>query len=396
MLQNVFMYVALFGIVPVYAQTTRRISIDDAVKEACLSPMSQSAEIKVAMQRTQKNSYNLPPTEISYGYGQYHSTLYDKVFVVKQNFGSPLAHLRRKQQEDQMLQLAEAEQRLTIKQIIVNVKTAFYNQVFEYCKLKELKYQIDKLAFLDEELRVLNEKGDSSLLDLAILETRYAEVQNDAFQAEQEWLKSCNELKKAVYTDSSIVAADTILELYAIMTSGKGMDKFRPTSQIVWYQKQEDIARADIKTQQARLFPEITASYFNQEIYHSKGYQGFSVGVTLPLWFVQDKNNIEKARLNQQLAKNETQYQAFVLIKTIENLKIQLDQLFVTIGYFRENALRQADLIEKTADVNRQSGKMPALDYLDAIRTASKIRIDYLQKLRDYNATALQLELLIN
>ena len=79
-------------------------------------------------------------------------------------------------------------------------------------------------------------------------------------------------------------------------------------------------------------------------------------------------------------------------VKTIENLKIQLDKYFIHISFYRENALHKADLLIQTANQQFQKKEIEYIAYFEALESALKIQLDYLEKVKLYNQTAIELE----
>jgi cobalt-zinc-cadmium resistance protein CzcA len=148
--------------------------------------------------------------------------------------------------------------------------------------------------------------------------------------------------------------------------------------------------------ERSKFSPELYAGYFNHEIGKVKGFEGFRVGVSFPLWFLPQKAKTTEARINFSMAQNDYEYQKFSIQKTIENLKIQLDKLFVQISYFRENALNQADLLLKNDWVKFTNQEIKYHEYLLSVGTSFKIKLDYLESLRQYNLAAFQLEYYLN
>jgi len=78
--------------------------------------------------------------------------------------------------------------------------------------------------------------------------------------------------------------------------------------------------------------------------------------------------------------------------KNIENLKIKLDQCFVQISFYRENALHHADVLVKYALKKFKNDDMDYAEFLKNMEYALKIQLDYLDRMNAYNETAIQLE----
>ncbi|MDP4207324.1 MAG: TolC family protein [Bacteroidota bacterium] len=389
---------------------TVMLSMDDAVKIAITNhPASKNAVLKVEAVKLQKQMAIDPgPMEVGYQYGQINSTLNDRFIEIGQNFGSPFTHIQKRRQARENIKLTEAEQKLVIKQLSADVKKAYTNWVYQYCKWKLLRQEAEEynsFMMYIGELKAETDSAQSSKADSAevaerfelnSIETRYAEAQNENFQAEQEYKIATNQLQQWLVADDNVAPGDSTLELYSIKTINIGPDKFSPTNHLTYYQSLKNVSNAQLKVEQSRFFPEIGAGYFNQVINHQKGFQGLSIGMTVPLWFIPQKARVAEARINQKIVENEIEYQKFSLTKSIENLKIKLDQHFVSVSFYRENALENADMQEKITAERFKKREINGASYLDSRNNILQTRLEYLEKLKEYNLTAIQLEYYVN
>jgi heavy metal efflux system protein len=373
------------------------ISMDHAVSVALgNNPLAKSAELKVQSAMVQRATPDIGSTEFNYQYGQVYGPLHDRSVSVTQNFGLPFSFTRKFRYNDEVVKLSEAEQKLAVKQITANVKTGYTNWLYQFSKLKLIRQEVDRyeqFMNMDGKLRDL---GDSGLLERTMIETKYANIQNLQFQTDMDYRLAINQMQQLLFQNGEIAPSDSSLELYAIQVRSLGKDKFVPTGHIAYYQSQYEVNNALVRLEQSKLSPGVTAGYFNQQINHVGGFEGFKVGLSVPLWFLPQKAKISEASINRQIAKNELEYQQFYLAKTIESLKIQLDQYFVSISYYRENALIQADLLISTASRRFKNQNMGSVDYLESLSAALKLKLEYLEKVKLYNQTAIQLEYYVN
>jgi cobalt-zinc-cadmium resistance protein CzcA len=119
-------------------------------------------------------------------------------------------------------------------------------------------------------------------------------------------------------------------------------------------------------------------------------------GLSIPLIFNAQTAKIKEARINQKITANETEYQKLYLKKNIENLQIRLNQYFVNISYFRENALDEAETIIQSSVNQLIDKKITYSVYLGNIIKAYGIRSSYLTAIRLYNETAIEMEHYLN
>jgi cobalt-zinc-cadmium resistance protein CzcA len=374
------------------------ISMNEAVKLTLANnPTSKNAELRINFSKSQAlSSVELAPTEINYANGQMYFSTNDSYFEIDQHLGSPLTYIQKGKYNKQTVKLSETEQKVIIKKLTAEVKIIYTKCVYYQSKLATIK----ELSPLYDQILAISgvpyNPMDTNQLNRALAETSFANFQNQLFQAEQDFTLSCHNLQQVMYTPEPYSPADSSLELYAIEILNNGPDKFYPATDLTVYDETIILSQMKIQVEQSKLFPEITVGYFNHSINNNKGFQGFKVGVAIPFWYFPQKEKINEARIDYEIAKNEADFQKFNLTKTIENLKIQLDKLFVQISFYRENALNTADLLIKSVNLDLKNKKLNYLKIYKNMEDALKIRTDYLEKMKLYNQTAIQLESLID
>jgi len=175
------------------------------------------------------------------------------------------------------------------------------------------------------------------------------------------------------------------------------------------FQKQQvEIADRTVKVERAKAGPDFTIGYFNQSLigiqsvggqerYFGAGdrFQGVQAGVALPLFFKPFSYRVKAAKIEKQVAEKELQ-----LFET--NLQGQYRQAYQdllknsrSIAYYENSAIPNANLILKQAQLASQNGEIGYIEYLQALRTYSDIRFNYLQAINDYNQSIYSLQYII-
>jgi heavy metal efflux system protein len=387
---------AFLYILPVPGQqpTIKIITMNEAVTIALANhPVAKNTELKIRAARINPlANVGIGNTELNFAHGQMYSAVNDEFLEIKQYLGSPVTHIRNIQYQEQQVKLTEAEQKLVVRQLTAEVKSAYSDFL---CQIEKVKV-IHRIASIYDQLLNLTgvpyQLNDTDLLKRITAETLFASFQDKQFQAEQEYRVAHNQLQQWLNCTEELVPADTVLELYAIQIFNSGPDKFSPEPYLAFYNESLLLHKKEIGLEQSKLFPEFTAGYFNHEIAGTKGFQGFMLGFSMPLWYFPQKAKIAAARINKEIVQNEADYQKFYLSKKIDNLRIQLDQSFVHISFFRENALKRADLLTELAVGQIRKKDIDYIECIGILQSALEIQLEYLEKLRLYNKTAIELE----
>jgi len=371
--------------------------MDKAVETSIANnPKLQNAQLSIKASRVAKQGIlNFEPTQFSYQKGQMNSTLIDQSFEITQDFGSVLTHYQTGKFLNQQLKLSETEYSITVKQITVETKTAFLKWVY---LINQYKIKQQEGELFEEFARIAELKyklGETKILEQIIAETEYASIKNELQKIKEELMIAENNLKQLMNTDGDFIPESDSLEIIALIPSNNQTERFSNSILVNYFDNLYQIEKAKHNIEQSRYFPSISAGYFNQEIDNEKGFTGWSIGVSVPLWFLPQNANVQKAKIEKEKAFNILEYQKFNVEKEIENLVIQLDQLQNNLIYYHENALQKADILIHTAQLQFEKEDIEYFEYLQSIKTALDIKMNYLNTLFNYNKTAIELEFYI-
>jgi cobalt-zinc-cadmium resistance protein CzcA len=391
----------LFFSYPDIAQTVNKT--DSTIIELTLnqfldSAMTNHPEIKNAIidmefsKINKNNIFDIKSTEITFRRGQLYSALTDQNLNIIQNFGSPLTPFAMSEFADKSIELNKIKADLVRKQISVKVKSAYFQYVFEVNRLNVLNDQKELFSDLLEISNQHYKTGENDLLEKTMLETKYAELQSEVDQTGNNLFLSANKLAKETFIKESTIPADTILSMYEIRGNNDTANRFPAIILNNYYRYKFESARANLRVENSKLFPEITAGYFNESINKENGFSGWQVGVVIPLWFFNQNQKRTEARVDQLKSFNEKEYQKFYIDKTIENLLVELNKLFERLNFFYDFAFNHADTLEKEAIIQYKAGTIKYPELIQSITMAYNIRLDYLETLNRYNQTAIELE----
>jgi cobalt-zinc-cadmium resistance protein CzcA len=374
------------------------ININDAVQIATTNnPVVKNAGLKVEGAMASASSFpNFKPTEVSFNYGQIHSSIYTKTFEISQNLGSPFTQWQNMKLEKEKVQLSKSDQAITLKQFTALVKKAYMKLLFDNLLAKLTEQEALSCGDFENFYPETAVVPDSLMPEKASAQSLYADVQRRLYIEQEEARISTNQIQQMLGMSETPVLADSSMEIYAIEAFRQGTDKFQPYTYVDYYEQIQKVTNCQVNVERSKLTPEITAGYFVQDVNHISGFKGYMFGLSIPLIFNAQTAKIKEARINQKITANETEYQKLYLKKNIENLQIRLNQYFVNISYFRENALDEAETIIQSSVNQLIDKKITYSVYLGNIIKAYGIRSSYLTAIRLYNETAIEMEHYLN
>jgi cobalt-zinc-cadmium resistance protein CzcA len=208
-------------------------------------------------------------------------------------------------------------------------------------------------------------------------------------------------------TADFIVADTSFVALPSIMVLDSAQIKQNPNVQLALQEVQ--VAEASRKVEKSALWPDLSAGYFiqsltgNQEFDGQTRYydgalrfQGFSVGVTIPLFAGGNASRIRASKTNIEVQQKNADYLHQQLKSQYQQQIEQLNMYQSLLDYYKNTALPNANIITNNATKSYLNGDIAYVEYVQGLETALTIRINYINAINKYNETVINLQFLVN
>ncbi|MBC2838467.1 CusA/CzcA family heavy metal efflux RND transporter [Robiginitalea sp. SC105] len=141
-----------------------------------------------------------------------------------------------------------------------------------------------------------------------------------------------------------------------------------------------------------RLLPDLSAEYFRGSNDVTDGpFEGYSLGVSIPLFFGGQASRIRSARLAESALMQEQQEYALGLDTRLSQLQEQLQQQQEALSYYQEEGNDLAAAIMKAAESGFRNGEIDFFRYIESLENSYEIRLAYLDQLESYNQSVLNI-----
>lgn len=390
------------------AQTT--LSLDDCIKTALQNnPQLKGAVYKVNQQEVlRKTAFDLGKTQINYTQGQYNSIFKkDNNITLSQSFEFPTLMLAQGKLQKERIQLADQARILTEKELIREVKTAYYQLAYAQQRLYLLKTQ-DSIYNNFVKLSELRYKtGETSNLEKLAAQGKSYEIALQQQQAARDVIIYEQQLQKWLGIEQPIIisAKVPLLSLSGYLTDTATI-KQNPL--LVYYQQQIKVAEAGKSVERNRLLPDISVGYFNQTLVGTqningteqyfgldKRFSGFSISVAIPLWYRPQQGRIQAAKMESKVAEAEYENTQNMLKSGFNQLLQQYQQAQISLEYYQNQGLKHSEVQLQTVERAYRAGDIGYVEYLQGISQAISIKEQYLIAFNQLNQIAIQLQYII-
>ena len=145
------------------------------------------------------------------------------------------------------------------------------------------------------------------------------------------------------------------------------------------------ISEQQIKVEKSAISPSLRFGYFNQSLDNFKGFDGWELSVSFPLWFRPNSGKIQSAKIEHEMMSNSYRKSKFDMYSDLKVLNNQRNALIDKIETYERTSLKNADLIMENAELLYKNGEIEYLEYIRSIGQAISMKLSYLDNLNEYN-----------
>lgn len=392
----------------VWAQTSP-LTMETAVQQA----LQQNKGLKSAgasidyYRKLVSTSGELPKTEVSLQYGQTNSYVsYDNNYTVSQTIPFPSLFGAKRQLNNAQVDKAVWLKAATQNELIYQVKQV-YVQLLYLQEVRALMVHQDSLfANFVRTADLRYRTGESRMLEKIAAEGRLNEVRNSLRQNEADTKIYMARLQALLGTTTPLTITErSIPEASLLLSSDSAAVTANPQLQ---YLKQEiAIAEKQQKVFKAAILPDITVGYFNQSFIgnplnasgsplatNSNRFQGFQVGLALPLWMGPMKAKVKAEEKLQQAASLHYENNATQLRSQYEQAVQQFIKNRNSLEFYQRTSLPNVELLLKQSEKSYSSGDIGYAEYFLNLEQALAAQQGYLLARNDVKQAELYMAFL--
>lgn len=390
--------------------TQKDMSLDEMISLAKNQNLSLQAERKQTeyWRQLQNGVFSPDKTRFEVEYGNINSLNNDTRFSINQAFSLPVVYKRQRQLYEAQEEVQQKWVNWQEAEIVREVKMLFY-------QLAEMRERGKMLNRLDS---VFNQFQQSAALRLEAGETNMLEKVSAEAQSQQLSLQ-----KQQLEDDLKIVqlrlqrflnTEDLILPAYYSLKKVQSGVNLADTMSIAGHPQfqynlvQEKLTVAQTQKEKTLLSPDIGLGYSNMSIvgYQSRDgvsqeyfnggdrFSAFNLTLGIPLINKATKNRIRASRINEQVARMQTEITAQRMRLEIEQAREEVRKYQRSLAYYEQGGLKQAGLLVSHAQEAFKNGEIGYVEWTMLMNNAVNIQLGYIGAVSQYNQALIELEYL--
>ena len=382
------------------------LSLDQAVKLAATNNAGiQAASLETeAQKQLAKEAINIDKTNFLLVQDPTAGGNIDNSFSVNQNFSFPSVYVNQKKLANLTIDAAEEQFNLRKNQLLMEVKSAYYQFYYLQLKIKLLSYLDSIYGDFSRASELRFKTEESNLLEKTAAEAERMQVHNRLTQTKIDLLIQQKKLQTLLNIQSDIRIADTEPQKrILLLVQDSSLIATNPYA--AYLKKQIEISQLVLKVERSKRMPDLTVGYLHQALvgsynpngiernYFGKSRQaGFQVGLAIPIWFNAQEGRIKASKIQQQIAEKNYQYTINNLSARFYELAQEHEKYKNSLSYFENTGIAQANRMIDFTMKSFRAGNIGYIEYIQNITRATEIQNNYLETLHQYNQNIVLLE----
>ncbi len=315
------------------------------------------------------------------------------VYGISQMIQFPTIYGVQSKLEKQKIKLAYQQYKIDEKTVTKEVYKSYYNVVYQ----ENLAQQY---IFLDSLYRLFEKAASKRYAagEIKLLEKLNAEAKQKEISIKLTQIKE--DISKANTNLHQWIQSDTFIQVQKMALPKLEVEHFNEQEHpgLLYMNATQQLSQIALRIERQRLLPDLEFSVFqgtNNGV-NALTYNGFQVGVSLPLWFAAPKSKINAAKTQTQIDSDNYLDYKIRLQSKYQSLLSDLAKHEEALLYYETTGKKLSSEITLNATKAYKSGAIDFLQFVHLIETANNIQITYLNNLNDYNTSVLEINFLMN
>ncbi len=331
------------------------------------------------------SAWDIPNTEFQFMRGQINSVLVDNYFSVTQNLGNLVLNTLNTSYLKQQIQLLEnltIQQELKLKWQVLSLYEEMVAAMHKYRWMQEENHILRELNRITE---LQQKQGATDALTVISVSRMLAMSDQQLRKWHVGFFELMNSMQVLTGLKQYILPAnDSLLPVSALWMMEPDSDSSSfPT--LMQYDIEKKLAKKNLQVQSASFAPTLNGGYFNQQLEHVNGFQGFIIGLGIPIFSTRNYSEIQKAKIQVEQAENEYLLQLEQLHAALTVLKEKIMQSYEIVQQYQNKLLPEATQMVKQANVKYLAGDIGFYEFQLHFTQANSVRYSYIDEVLLYN-----------
>ena len=388
----------------------KEMNLDEMISLAKSQNLSLQAERKQTeyWQQLQKGVFSPDKTRFEVEYGKINSMNNDTRFSINQAFGLPVVYKRQRQLYEAQEEVQQQRVNWQEAEIVREVTMLFY-QMAEMQERRKMLNRLDSVFNQFQQSAALRLKaGETNMLEKVSAEAQSQQLSLQKQQLEDDLKIVQLRLQRFLNTEDLLLPSYSSLKKDQAGFNAADTIGIAAHPRLRYNRVQEKLTVAQTQKERTLLTPDIGLGYSNMSIigYQSRDgvsqeyfnggdrFSAFNLTLGIPLINKATKNRIRASRINEQVARMQTEITAQRMKSDIDQALEEVRKHQRSLAYYEQEGLKQAELLISHAKEGFENGEIGYVEWTMLMNSAVNIQLGYIGAVSQYNQALIELEYL--
>jgi outer membrane protein, heavy metal efflux system len=307
------------------------------------------------------------------------------IIGIGQQFNLPGVGRTGRALQEQRIQLAQLQLRSSEIELKREVRLSYLQLQFISSRVNQLRFQDSIYQAIKTASKRFFDAGQINKLEELTATTQADRVRNDLNRTVIEYAAERQILQFLTGHTDTFSVEPLAMAIYAPIA-----DSLNPIQRQV-LEQQVQISRAELSVERASLLPTLTGGLMLPLQKEYERAVGVNAGISVPIWRKQNRSRIAAAKTAVQITEAEKNLAVQRINAAYRQTLANISRDATSIDYYMNVALPQSRAIIETSQRLFQGGELNYIESLRNLFTAFEIQENYLNVLRSYNESVIQL-----
>jgi cobalt-zinc-cadmium resistance protein CzcA len=303
------------------------------------------------------------------------------VFGLQQDFLFPTVYFAQRKANQYQHEMQGSQYELEKRKTEGRVTAAYYQLLYERERLRVFQ-RLDSLYqnFAHAAQRRF-ELGETNYLEKITARAKQRQLETDYLQSREDVQLALERLKMVVQAEDSLQVADAYLEKLSPSLSNS---ETHPA--LEFYQNRTDFFQAKQQLETQQLLPDISLSYsLGSNSGLSQNLYAYQIGLKIPLFFSGNASKIKASKIASEISQQQAEDYKIHLNSRRTQLLQEISKYGDALQYYENEGKTLSEEILKTANIGFKNGEIDFFQYIQSLKNAYEIELQYLESLHNYN-----------
>ena len=389
----------------IYAQS---LSQGEAVQTALKNnQLIKSAEYEIDFYRqTKKIGSDIGKLSAMWMHGQYNSLYQDNNLTLTQSIPFPTTLSNQIKLGKEHIIGAKKNLSAIQNELAFQVKSHYEQLLYQQAVKKLLLSQDSLYSDFVRASSLRYKTGESNLLEKTTAETQWQEVKNQLRMNDADIQIASAQVQALLKSEQAVFASEQLQKRE--LPIGLDSVSLQSNPDLDVLKQQVKITEQAKRVERSRVMPDLTVGYFTQSLTgrqyidgaerdfsSSHTFQGFQLGLAIPLWVGPNLARAKAALFQEEATRKKQEHFETMLNGNYQQALRELDKNLASLNYYETSALQNAELIITQSRRAYRGGEIGYIEYLQSLKSAIAIKVNYLNSMVQYNQSIIKLSFLL-